>query len=66
MVFLRPTIVRSKHDLREISESRYNALRKLDESRAKGKSSRLLPDSALEMFDTRTQDNKRQPAADQP
>lgn len=66
MVFLRPTIVRSKHDLREISESRYNALRKLDESRTKGKSSRLLPDSALEMFDTRTQDNKRQPAADQP
>ena len=66
MVFLRPTIVRSKNDLREISESRYNALRKLDESGPKGKSSRLLPDNAHQMFDTPTQDNRRPPEAGRP
>src|SRR5450830_434277 len=51
MVFLRPTIVRSKEDISEVSEQRYNSLRQLSQP-ADGKSnSLLLPREARELFD---------------
>ena len=51
MVFLRPTIVRSKDDIAEVSESRYNALRKLSQPAAGKSNSLLLPREARELFD---------------
>lgn len=70
MVFLRPTIVRSKHDIREISESRYNALRNLSQPADKGKNSLLLPGDPQQMFEGSMQDpstmDLRQPKALRP
>ena len=56
MVFLRPTIVRSKNDIREISEDRYNALRNLSQPSAKDSNSLLLPSDPHQMFDGNLQD----------
>ena len=70
MVFLRPTIVRSKHDIREISEDRYNALRKLSQPSSKDTNSLLLPSDPHQMFDGNLQDpntvDLRRPKADRP
>lgn len=70
MVFLRPTIVRSKHDIREISEDRYNALRHLSQPSSKDTNSLLLPSDPHQMFDGNLQDpntvDLRRPKADRP
>lgn len=51
MVFLRPTIVRSREDIGEISEARYNALRELSRPGAHKDNSLLLPRDPQRMFD---------------
>ncbi|WP_040063682.1 type II secretion system secretin GspD [Pseudomonas batumici] len=51
MVFLRPTIVRSKEDISAVSENRYNALRQLSQPAAGKSNSLLLPREARELFD---------------
>ncbi len=51
MVFLRPTIVRSKEDLADVSQQRYNALRKLSQPAAHENNSLLLPAEARQLFD---------------
>lgn len=51
MVFLRPTIVRSKEDLVEVSRQRYNALHDLSQSGARGNNSLLLPADARQLFE---------------
>lgn len=51
MVFLRPTIVRSKEDLADVSQQRYNALRKLSQQGANGNNSLLLPAESRQLFD---------------
>ena len=70
MVFVRPTIVRSKHDIREISEDRYNALRNLSQPSSKDTNSLLLPSDPHQMFDGNLQDpntvDLRRPKADRP
>ena len=66
MVFLRPTIVRSKNDLRELSQSRYNALRNLDQAGAKGNPDQLLPDNPQQTFDTPAQKQAQPAKAVQP
>ncbi len=70
MVFLRPTIVRSKNDLREISEDRYNALRNLSQPASKDSNSLLLPSDPHQMFDSSLQApdtvDLRQPEAARP
>ncbi|KQB51600.1 type II secretion system protein GspD [Pseudomonas endophytica] len=70
MVFLRPTIVRSKNDLREISEDRYNALRNLSQPASKDSNSLLLPSDPHQMFDSSLQApdtvDLRQPKAARP
>ncbi|MNJ16937.1 Type II secretion system protein D precursor [compost metagenome] len=50
MVFLRPTIVRSKHDIEQVSQDRYNALR-YQSKPAAGDSKPLLPSDPHQMFD---------------
>ncbi|WP_278938360.1 type II secretion system secretin GspD [Pseudomonas helleri] len=70
MVFVRPTIVRSNHDIREISEDRYNALRNLSQPSSKDTNSLLLPGNPNQMFDGNLQDpntvDLRRPKADRP
>lgn len=70
MVFLRPTIVRSKNDLRNISEDRYNALRNLSQPGSKDSNSLLLPSDPHQMFDSSLQApdtvDLRQPKAARP
>lgn len=70
MVFLRPTIVRSKNDIREISEDRYNALRNLSQPSSKDSNSLLLPSDPHQMFDGNLQDpdavDLRRPKAARP
>ena len=70
MVFLRPTIVRSKNDIREISEDRYNALRNLSQPSSKDTNSLLLPSDPHQMFDGNLQDpntvDLRRPKAARP
>ncbi|MFP3515864.1 type II secretion system secretin GspD [Pseudomonas sp. SIMBA_077] len=70
MVFLRPTIVRSKNDLRDISEDRYNALRNLSKPASKDSNSLLLPSDPHQMFDSSLQApdtvDLRQPKAARP
>ena len=70
MVFVRPTIVRSKHDIREISEDRYNALRNLSQPSSKDTNSLLLPSDPHQMFDGNLQDpntvDLRRPKAARP
>ncbi|MEX3775107.1 type II secretion system secretin GspD [Pseudomonas sp. MYb118] len=51
MVFLRPTIVRSKEDLADVSQQRYNALRNLSQPGANENNSLLLPAQARQLFD---------------
>jgi general secretion pathway protein D len=51
MVFLRPTIVRSKEDLSGISQQRYNALRDLSQSGARDNNSLLLPADSRQLFE---------------
>ena len=51
MVFLRPTIVRSKEDLSEVSQQRYNALHDLSKSGAQGNNSLLLPADSRQLFE---------------
>jgi general secretion pathway protein D len=51
MVFLRPTIVRSKEDLTEVSQRRYNALRDLSQPGARDNNSLLLPADARQLFE---------------
>ncbi|VVN05784.1 type II secretion system secretin GspD [Pseudomonas fluorescens] len=51
MVFLRPTIVRSKEDLSDVSLQRYNALRELSKPGARGNNSLLLPAESRQLFD---------------
>jgi general secretion pathway protein D len=51
MVFLRPTIVRSKEDLSRVSQQRYNALRDLSQRGAQDNNSLLLPADARQLFD---------------
>jgi len=70
MIFLRPTIVRSKTDLREISDDRYNALRSLSQPGPKDSNSLLLPSDPHHLFDAPQQApgtvDLRQPKAAQP
>ena len=70
MVFLRPTIVRSKNDIREISETRYNGLRNLSQPTEQTKNSLLLPRDPQQMFDGNLQSpaavDLRQPKKGQP
>ncbi|MEJ5060385.1 MULTISPECIES: type II secretion system secretin GspD [unclassified Pseudomonas] len=51
MVFLRPTIVRSKEDLVEVSQKRYNALHDLSRRDAGENNSLLLPADARQLFE---------------
>ena len=51
MVFLRPTIVRSKEDLLDVSQQRYNALRNLSQDNARGNNSLLLPADSRQLFE---------------
>jgi general secretion pathway protein D len=51
MVFLRPTIVRSKEDLTDVSQRRYNALRDLSQSGARDNNSLLLPADVRQLFE---------------
>ena len=71
MVFLRPTIVRSREDIRQISDKRYNALHNLSQSASKDSNSLLLPSSdPHSMFEGSPQDSTtvdlRRPKADRP
>jgi general secretion pathway protein D len=52
MVFLRPTIVRSKEDLTQVSQQRYNALRDLSKAGAADNNSLLLPADARGLFES--------------
>lgn len=51
MVFLRPTIVRSKEDLADVSRQRYDALRELSKPGARQSNSLLLPRDAQQLFE---------------
>lgn len=51
MVFLRPTIVRSKEDLSDVSRRRYNALRDLSQPGTRDNNSLLLPADARQLFE---------------
>jgi general secretion pathway protein D len=51
MVFLRPTIVRSREDLSDVSQRRYNALRELSQPGTRGNNSLLLPADARQLFE---------------
>jgi general secretion pathway protein D len=54
MVFLRPTIVRSKQDIAEVSQDRYNALRDLSQPTTRQNNSLLLPRDPHQLFDGAT------------
>lgn len=51
MVFLRPTIVRSKEDLSDVSQRRYNALRDLSQPGTRDNNLLLLPADARQLFE---------------
>ncbi|SEN87008.1 type II secretion system secretin GspD [Pseudomonas sp. NFACC39-1] len=51
MVFLRPTIVRSKEGLADVSRQRYDALRELSKPGSRKNNSLLLPRDARELFE---------------
>ncbi|WP_347906119.1 type II secretion system secretin GspD [Pseudomonas purpurea] len=51
MVFLRPTIVRSRQDVADISEDRYKALRELSQPTGRQSNSLRLPVDPHELFD---------------
>ncbi|TWC10539.1 MULTISPECIES: type II secretion system secretin GspD [unclassified Pseudomonas] len=69
MVFLRPTIVRSKEDLADVSRGRYHALRELSKPGARQSNSLLLPREASQLFeppvDGPTTELRRQKSGDQ-
>ncbi|BBP68428.1 type II secretion system protein D [Pseudomonas sp. Seg1] len=54
MVFLRPTIVRSREGLSGISQQRYNTLRDLSQPKAGESNSLLLPAEARQLFEPAT------------
>lgn len=54
MVFLRPTIVRSREDLSGISQQRYNTLRDLSQPKTGESNSLLLPAEARQLFEPAT------------
>ena len=54
MVFLRPTIVRSREDLSGISQQRYDTLRDLSQPKAGESNSLLLPAEARHLFEPAT------------
>ena len=54
MVFLRPTIVRSREDLSGISQQRYDTLRDLSQPKAGESNSLLLPAEARHLFEPGT------------
>lgn len=69
MVFLRPTIVRSKEDLVDVSQQRYNALRDLSQRGARENNSLLLPADARQLFEPASETplfDLRQPAPKSP
>ncbi|MEG0859145.1 MAG: type II secretion system secretin GspD [Pseudomonas sp.] len=69
MVFLRPTIVRSKEDLVDVSKQRYNALQGLSQREARRNNSLLLPADARELFEPASNAplfDLRQPAPNTP
>ncbi|MCF4998062.1 type II secretion system protein GspD [Pseudomonas syringae] len=69
MVFLRPTIVRSREDLAGISAQRYNVLRDLSQPRAGESNSLLLPAQARQLFEQDSAEalfDRRKPAAPAP
>lgn len=51
MVFLRPTILRSRQDIAEISEDRYKALRELSQPTDRQNNSLRLPNDPHQLFD---------------
>ena len=51
MVFLRPTIVRSKEDIHGLSQKSYDALRSLSQPEAKANNTLLLPRDPQQLFD---------------
>ncbi|SEN34088.1 general secretion pathway protein D [Pseudomonas sp. ok272] len=53
MVFLRPTIVRSRQDIAQISADRYQALRDLSQPNERQDRALALPDDPQQMFDGR-------------
>lgn len=69
MVFLRPTIVRSKEDLVDVSQQRYNALRDMSQRGAGENNSLLLPADARQLFEPASEAplfDLRQPAPKSP
>lgn len=54
MVFLRPTIVRGKEDLADVSRQRYDALRELSKPGSRQNNSLLLPRDARQLFEPAT------------
>ncbi|UVL84415.1 type II secretion system secretin GspD [Pseudomonas sp. B21-028] len=52
MVFLRPTIVRGKEDLADVSRQRYDALRELSKPGSRQNNSLLLPRDARQLFES--------------
>lgn len=55
MVFLRPTIVRGKEDLADVSRQRYDALRELSKPGSRQNNSLLLPRDARQLFEPATE-----------
>lgn len=51
MVFLRPTIVRSKEDIGGVTQQRYNALQNLSKEGARGNNSLMLPADSRQLFE---------------
>ena len=54
MVFLRPTIVRSKEDIGGVTQQRYNALQNLSKEGARGNNSLMLPADSRQLFEPMT------------
>lgn len=54
MVFLRPTIVRSKEDIAGVTQQRYNALQNLSKEGSRGNNSLLLPADSRQLFEPTT------------
>ncbi|TWC16484.1 MULTISPECIES: type II secretion system secretin GspD [unclassified Pseudomonas] len=61
MVFLRPTIVRGKEDLADVSRQRYDALRELSKPGARQNNSLLLPRDARQLFESSMEPSSTDP-----
>ncbi|KGU86333.1 type II secretion system secretin GspD [Pseudomonas mediterranea] len=61
MVFLRPTIVRGKEDLAEVSRQRYDALRELSKPGSRQNNSLLLPRDARQLFESSMEPSSTDP-----